>query len=100
VVPIVDLVLAVIRRTRRGQAFYHPDKEHLHHRLLEIGHSQRRAVLIMWMWAALVAGSTVVISLYTGPVMWSAIAAAVVLTVALTFVLPMVRRRRPAAPVP
>ncbi|MGC4111041.1 MAG: MraY family glycosyltransferase [Nocardioides sp.] len=94
VVPIADLVLAVIRRTRRGQAFYHPDKEHLHHRLLEIGHSQRRAVLIMWMWAALVAGSTVVISLYTGPLMWSVIGVAAVVTVVLTFLLPMLHRRR------
>ena len=41
IVPLADLVLAVVRRTRRGQAFYQPDKEHLHHRLLEIGHSQR-----------------------------------------------------------
>ena len=51
IVPLADLVLAVVRRTRRGQAFYQPDKEHLHHRLLEIGHSQRRAVLIMYLWA-------------------------------------------------
>jgi len=91
-VPIADLVLAVVRRTRRGQMFYHPDKEHLHHRLLEIGHSQRRAVLIMWMWAALIAGSTVVISLYTGPLMWWGIFAAAALTVALTFVLPKLKR--------
>jgi UDP-GlcNAc:undecaprenyl-phosphate GlcNAc-1-phosphate transferase len=72
--------------------FYHPDKEHLHHRLLEIGHSQRKAVLIMWMWAALIAGSTVVISLYTGPLMWTGIAVATVLTVVLTFVLPKLGR--------
>ena len=91
-VPIADLVLAVVRRTRRGQMFYHPDKEHLHHRLLEIGHSQRRAVLIMWMWAALIAGSTVVISLYTGPLMWWGILAAAALTVVLTFVLPKLKR--------
>lgn len=94
VVPIADLVLAVIRRTRAGRSPMAPDKQHLHHRLLEIGHSQRRAVLIMWMWAALVAGSTVVISLYTGPLMWSSIALAAVLTVALTFVLPVVHRPR------
>ena len=50
-----------------GRSPFAPDKQHLHHRLLEIGHSQRRAVLIMWMWAALVAGGTVVVSLYTGP---------------------------------
>jgi UDP-GlcNAc:undecaprenyl-phosphate GlcNAc-1-phosphate transferase len=91
-VPIADLVLAVIRRTRAGRSPFAPDKQHLHHRLLEIGHSQRRAVLIMWMWAALVAGTTVVVSLYTGPLMWALIAAATALTVALTFVLPVVRR--------
>ena len=51
-VPFADLVLAVVRRTRRGPvAVLPPDKQHLHHRLLEIGHSQRRAVLIMWLWA-------------------------------------------------
>jgi UDP-GlcNAc:undecaprenyl-phosphate GlcNAc-1-phosphate transferase len=92
VVPIADLVLAVIRRTRAGRSPFAPDKQHLHHRLLEIGHSQRRAVLIMWMWAALVAGTTVVVSLYTGPLMWTVIAAATVVTVVLTFVLPVVRR--------
>ena len=50
-VPIVDLVLAVVRRTRAGRSPMSADKQHLHHRLLEIGHSQRRAVLIMWLWA-------------------------------------------------
>ena len=52
IVPFVDLVLAVIRRTRAGRSPFAPDKQHLHHRLLEIGHSHRRAVLIMWLWAA------------------------------------------------
>jgi UDP-GlcNAc:undecaprenyl-phosphate/decaprenyl-phosphate GlcNAc-1-phosphate transferase len=97
VVPIADLVLAVIRRTRAGRSPFAPDKQHLHHRLLEIGHSQRRAVLIMWMWAALVAGSTVVISLYTGPLMWTLIGSAAAVTIALTFLLPgMHRRQMPA----
>jgi UDP-GlcNAc:undecaprenyl-phosphate GlcNAc-1-phosphate transferase len=94
VVPIADLVLAVIRRTRAGRSPFAPDKQHLHHRLLEIGHSQRRAVLIMWMWAALVAGSTVVISLYTGPLMWALIGSATAVTIALTFLLPGLHRHR------
>ena len=50
VVPFVDLVLAVVRRTRAGRSPFSPDKKHLHHRLLEIGHSQRRAVLVMYLW--------------------------------------------------
>lgn len=92
IVPMVDLVLAVVRRTRRGQAFYQPDKEHLHHRLLEIGHSQRRAVLIMWMWAGLVAFGGVLVGLYSGPVTWVVLAVGASLTAALTFILPRVQR--------
>ena len=73
VVPLADLVLAVVRRTRAGRSPMAPDKQHLHHRLLEIGHSHRRAVAIMWLWAALIAFGTVVASLYAGPPMWAAI---------------------------
>ena len=65
IVPILDLVLAVVRRTRAGRSPFAPDKQHLHHRLLEIGHSHRRAVLIMYLWAALMAFGTVLVSLYS-----------------------------------
>ena len=65
-VPFLDLLLAVIRRTRAGRSPFSPDKMHLHHRLLEIGHSQRRAVLLMYAIAGLVAFGTVVISLAAG----------------------------------
>ena len=92
IVPLSDLVLAVVRRTRRGQAFYQPDKEHLHHRLLEIGHSQRRAVLIMWLWAGLVAFGAVLLSLYSGPLTWTVLAVGAIATVALTFIVPRVQR--------
>jgi UDP-GlcNAc:undecaprenyl-phosphate GlcNAc-1-phosphate transferase len=92
IVPMADLVLAVIRRTRAGRSPFAPDKQHLHHRLLEIGHSHRRAVAIMWLWAALIAFGTVVASLYAGPSMWSAIGAMFVITLVLTFVLPVVHR--------
>jgi UDP-GlcNAc:undecaprenyl-phosphate GlcNAc-1-phosphate transferase len=89
VVPILDLVLAVVRRTRAGRSPFAPDKQHLHHRLLEIGHSHRRAVLIMWMWAALVAFGTVLMSLYSDETwMWASVAAMVALTVGMTFLLP------------
>lgn len=53
--PLIDLLLAVIRRTRAGQAPWHPDKSHLHHRLLRLGHSHARAVLIMYVWTAILA---------------------------------------------
>src|SRR4051812_28855088 len=50
--PLVDLGLAVVRRTRRGQMFWHPDKMHLHHRMLALGHSHASAVLILYVWTA------------------------------------------------
>ena len=90
IVPLADLVLAVVRRTRSGRSPFAPDKQHLHHRLLEIGHSQRRAVVIMWLWAGLIAFGTVLVSLYAGAVMWWALAAATAITIGLTFVVPSV----------
>jgi UDP-GlcNAc:undecaprenyl-phosphate/decaprenyl-phosphate GlcNAc-1-phosphate transferase len=53
VIPYSDLLLAVVRRTRAGKSPLAPDRKHLHHRLLDIGHSHRSSVLIMYLWAAL-----------------------------------------------
>lgn len=92
VVPFADLALAVVRRTRAGRSPFAPDKQHLHHRLLEIGHSHRRAVLIMWAWAGLIAFATVISGLYTGPKVWMTLGAAFLLTLAVTFVLPVLRK--------
>ena len=92
IVPMADLILAVVRRTRAGRSPMAPDKQHLHHRLLEIGHSHRRAVLIMWLWAGLVAFGTVLLSLYTGRLMWGSLGVMAAFTVALTFLLPVVHR--------
>ena len=51
-VPILDMAFAFIRRTARGTGFHTPDKEHIHHRLLRLGHGHRRAVVILWAWTA------------------------------------------------
>ncbi len=98
IVPIADLVLAVVRRTRAGRSPFAPDKQHLHHRLLEIGHSHRRAVLIMWVWAGLIAFSTVLASLYTGPRVWTAVGSGLGIALLLTFVLPVVGSARLLGP--
>ena len=57
--PLLDMALAVIRRTRAGLNPFQADKLHLHHRLLQRGHSHRRAVLVMDVWATLVAVAAV-----------------------------------------
>ena len=52
-VPIVDVLFAIIRRTRSGVGFATADTGHLHHRLIKLGHGPRRAVVILWLWTAL-----------------------------------------------
>jgi UDP-GlcNAc:undecaprenyl-phosphate/decaprenyl-phosphate GlcNAc-1-phosphate transferase len=50
--PLVDLGLAVVRRARAGRMPWTPDAKHLHHRMLALGHSHVRAVLILYLWTA------------------------------------------------
>jgi UDP-GlcNAc:undecaprenyl-phosphate GlcNAc-1-phosphate transferase len=52
--PLMDLSLAVLRRTRAGKMPWQPDKLHMHHRMLGLGHSHARAVLILYFWTATV----------------------------------------------
>ena len=47
--PLLVMELAVVRRTLAGQRPWHPDAKHLHHRMLSIGHTHRRAVLILYL---------------------------------------------------
>jgi UDP-GlcNAc:undecaprenyl-phosphate/decaprenyl-phosphate GlcNAc-1-phosphate transferase len=62
VVPYADLMFAVIRRTRAGKPLMAADRQHLHHRVLNIGHSYRQSVLIMYLWAALFSAAVVSLS--------------------------------------
>jgi UDP-GlcNAc:undecaprenyl-phosphate GlcNAc-1-phosphate transferase len=55
-VPILDTLFAIVRRASRRQALDVADKGHLHHRLMNLGHGHRRAVLILWAWTALLSG--------------------------------------------
>ena len=74
VLPLLDMGLAIVRRLLNGKSPFHPDRLHLHHRLLALGHSHRRAVAIMYVWtgvlafgvAALAALSTTTVLVLTG----------------------------------
>jgi UDP-GlcNAc:undecaprenyl-phosphate GlcNAc-1-phosphate transferase len=93
-IPFVDLVMAVVRRTRKGRSPFSPDKMHLHHRLLSIGHSHRRAVLVMYFWAALLSFGAVTLSI-TGGRSELVIAIGALLVVGVVVVLsPRARRAR------
>jgi len=52
-VPIVDTAFSIVRRARRGTGVTVADKDHLHHRLMRLGHGQRRSVLILWAWTVI-----------------------------------------------
>ena len=55
-VPVVDTLFAIVRRTVRRSGVATADKEHLHHRLMRLGHGHRRSVVILWAWTAILSG--------------------------------------------
>lgn len=91
-VPLADMVLAVVRRARKGRSPFSPDKMHLHHRLLEIGHTQRRAVIIMYIWTALLTFVGVGMSL-ADPVLVLSVSVGLALAAVVLMFMPRVRRR-------
>jgi UDP-GlcNAc:undecaprenyl-phosphate GlcNAc-1-phosphate transferase len=94
-IPAADLILAIVRRTWRGQSPFAADRGHLHHRLLEIGHSHSRAVLIMYFWSALIAFGALAYSVNSAS-MW--IVLGVVFLSAVGLVLLLLPRFTPRAP--
>ena len=62
--PLIDLVWAVVRRVSRGQSPFHADAGHLHHRLLRLGHSHTGAVLVLYMWATMASFTCVALVRY------------------------------------
>ncbi len=64
-VPILDTLLAIVRRSAKRTNPATADKDHLHHRLMRLGHGHRRSVLILWAWTALLS-AFVLYPAYTG----------------------------------
>ncbi len=60
--PILDTAFAIVRRYRGGVPIFKPDKGHLHHRLLDLGFTQRQAVLLMYVISALLGLSAVALT--------------------------------------
>src|SRR5699024_6020235 len=94
VLPLLDMTMAVIRRVRAGHTPFHPDRLHLHHRLLAASHSHRKAVVLMYMLSAGVAvsaNSFLVIDAWLAGLLFLLLA--VVLTVIMLVSLPGMRRK-------
>ena len=90
----VGLIYLIARRLRRGRPVFAPDKEHIHHRLREIGHTHRQAVLMMYFWSLLLAGSALAISFINGRGLVAVIVGAALLIIAATFIPRRIRETR------
>jgi UDP-GlcNAc:undecaprenyl-phosphate GlcNAc-1-phosphate transferase len=102
VIPYADLLLAVVRRTRAGKSPLAPDRKHLHHRLLDIGHSHRSSVMIMYLWATLFAGAVVWLSIARTPLFVLAVITAAAVLLLLMMSMPRLRwwEKQARLPVP
>ncbi|MFE7746904.1 glycosyltransferase family 4 protein [Nocardia sp. NPDC057455] len=94
-IPVLDLLLAIVRRVRAGVSFSTPDKMHLHHRLLQIGHSHRRVVLLIYLWVGVLAFGAVGTSLMDRTLVVLLMAGGLVFALVITAV-PGLRRGDPA----
>ncbi|KQB86356.1 Decaprenyl-phosphate N-acetylglucosaminephosphotransferase [Corynebacterium lowii] len=92
-VPVLDLVLAVVRRLAKGQSPFAADRLHLHHRLLSLGHTHRRTVLVLYLWVSVVAFGAVSFSVVPAGVALIGTAVALLLAAGITFI-PLRWRRR------
>lgn len=91
--PLADLTLAVLRRLRAGKSPFSADRKHLHHRLLDMGHSPVQAVLIFYLWTAMISLACLLVfttQSYVWPVVVAVLGGVLCLVVTLT---PLVRVR-------
>lgn len=97
-VPVLDTLLAIVRRWRARQLPGVADHAHLHHRLLELGLSQRDAVLVLYVasgWLGLAAVTVARAGATVGLAVLGLVAASAIV---LSRVLHLVGRRSVAAP--
>lgn len=82
--PLTDMMMAIVRRTRKGLSPTHPDRMHMHHRLLAAGHSHRRAVLVMYLWAAVASFPVAAMAFFPLPWVLAGLALAVLFAFVVT----------------
>ena len=91
IIPYADLMFAIIRRAKAGKPLMAADRQHLHHRVMNIGHSYRQSVLIMYLWAALFSVAVVSLSLDRSPSIVFALATLVAVLALLPVTMPRLR---------
>ncbi len=83
-IPIFDLALAILRRAKNKRSIFQPDRGHLHHRLFNIGFSQKEAVLVLYGWCLLT--SSLALSMRFAPRFVTVILTVVVIATSLYLV--------------
>lgn len=92
ILPVLDLLMAVVRRTARGASPFSPDRGHLHHKLIDSGYSHPQAVLLLYLWSFIIAFGAVSFNFLP----WQLVASVMVVTLGAATVLslgPWMRRR-------
>lgn len=59
-IPLLDFVMAIVRRVKAGRSPFDADREHLHHRIMRLGLTQQRTTIILYLWTAMFALPTVI----------------------------------------
>lgn len=97
--PIFDICFAVIRRVSHGQSPMHADRGHVHHRLIDMGFSQKQAVAISYLLSAIL-GLTAVVLTNSGEVQTLIFIGAIVVVGAIGVHLIFGKHHKPHPPLP
>jgi UDP-GlcNAc:undecaprenyl-phosphate/decaprenyl-phosphate GlcNAc-1-phosphate transferase len=93
IVPLLDFGLAVVRRIAAGKSPFSADRKHLHHRLLDMGHSRLHATLIFYAWTAVISVGSLLFLVADQVVAWSFIGGGLAVCAVATLA-PLSRRKR------
>jgi UDP-GlcNAc:undecaprenyl-phosphate/decaprenyl-phosphate GlcNAc-1-phosphate transferase len=93
IVPILDFSLAVVRRIAAGKSPFSADRKHLHHRLLDMGHSRLHATLIFYAWTAVISVGSLLFLVADQPIAWSFIGGGLAICAVATLA-PLSHRKR------
>jgi UDP-GlcNAc:undecaprenyl-phosphate GlcNAc-1-phosphate transferase len=93
IVPLLDFGLAVVRRIAAGKSPFSADRKHLHHRLLDMGHTRLHATLIFYAWTAVISVGSLLFFVADQVVAWSFIGGGL-LVCAVATLAPLSHRKR------
>ncbi len=83
-IPLLDFVMAILRRVKAGRSPFTADREHIHHRIMRMGLSQQRTTVVLYLWTAMFALPTVIAAFAQ---LWIALTSGVVIFLFSIFVI-------------